>query len=97
MKINIQPLYDRIIVRRAKPEEVTPGGIVLPAASQKPMNEGIVEAVGPGLKEEPMPLKVGDKVLFSKLVGTDIKVDGEDFLIMTAPEILGTLGSGGGK
>lgn len=90
--MNLTPLYDRVIVRPSEPEEVTKGGIIIPdTAKEKPM-QGEVVAVGNGKVTEdgkvlPMSVKVGDKVLYGKYAGTEIKIDGEDYLIMRESDI----------
>lgn len=90
--MNLTPLYDRVIIRPAEPEEVTKGGIIIPdTAKEKPM-QGEVVAVGKGKVTEdgkvlPMSVKVGDKVLYGKYAGTEIKIDGEDYLIMRESDI----------
>lgn len=90
--MNLTPLYDRVIVRPAEPEEVTKGGIIIPdTAKEKPM-QGEVVAVGSGKVTEdgktlPLSVKVGDKVLYGKYAGTEIKIDGEDYLIMRESDI----------
>ena len=94
--MKIRPLQDRIIVKRLEEEEKTKGGIIIPdTAKEKPI-EGKIIAVGKGKKTEdgkviPLDVKVGDKVLFSKYGGTDIKVDGEEYLIMREDDILGVV------
>lgn len=90
--MNLTPLYDRVIVRPSEPEEVTKGGIIIPdTAKEKPM-QGEVVAVGSGKVTEdgktlPLSVKVGDKVLYGKYAGTEIKIDGEDYLIMRESDI----------
>ena len=90
--MNLTPLYDRVIVRPSEPEEVTKGGIIIPdTAKEKPM-QGDVVAVGNGKgtddgKVLPLSVKVGDKVLYGKYAGTEIKIDGEDYLIMRESDI----------
>ncbi len=90
--MNLTPLYDRVIVRPSEPEEVTKGGIIIPdTAKEKPM-QGEVVAIGNGKVTEdgkvlPLSVKVGDKVLYGKYAGTEIKIDGEDFLIMRESDI----------
>ncbi|GIV55492.1 MAG: co-chaperone GroES [Chlorobi bacterium NICIL-2] len=90
--MNLTPLYDRVIVRPSEPEEVTKGGIIIPdTAKEKPM-QGEVVAVGNGKVTEdgkvlPLSVKVGDKVLYGKYAGTEIKIDGEDYLIMRESDI----------
>ena len=91
--MKIQPLHDRVIVKRVEEEETTKGGIIIPdSAKEKPM-EGIVVAVGSGKSEEgekkiPLEVKKGDRVLFSKYAGTEITIDGEDHLIMKEEDII---------
>ncbi|MCX7930031.1 MAG: co-chaperone GroES [Chlorobi bacterium] len=90
--MNLTPLYDRVIVRPSEPEEVTKGGIIIPdTAKEKPM-QGEIIAVGNGKITEdgkvlPLSVKVGDKVLYGKYAGTEIKIDGEDYLIMRESDI----------
>ncbi|MCD6533724.1 MAG: co-chaperone GroES [Deltaproteobacteria bacterium] len=94
--MNIRPLQDRIIVKRLEEEEKTAGGIIIPdAAKEKPM-QGEVMAVGNGKVTEdgkvlPLDVKVGDKILFGKYAGTEVKLDGEDYLIMREDDVLGVL------
>jgi len=91
-KINLNPLADRVIVKPAEAEEKTKGGIILPdTAKEKPI-EGTIVAVGPGRisddgKTIPMTVKVGDKVLYGKYSGTEVTVDGEEYLIMRESDI----------
>ena len=91
--MTIKPLQDRVLVKRLDENTKTAGGIIIPDTAKEKPSEGIVEAVGPGLvtpegKTIPMSVKVGDKVLFGKWSGTEIKVKGEDRLIIKEPEIL---------
>ncbi len=94
--MNIRPLHDRIIVKRLEEEEKTKGGIIIPdSAKEKPM-EGKVIAVGNGKKTEDgkiikMDVKAGDRVLFSKYAGTEVKIDGVEHLIMREDDILGII------
>ena len=94
--MNIRPLQDRIIVKRLEEEEKTAGGIIIPdAAKEKPM-QGEVVAAGKGKVNEdgkvnPLDVKVGDKILFGKYAGTEVKLDGEDYLIMREDDVLGVL------
>jgi chaperonin GroES len=94
--MNIRPLHDRVIVRRMEEETTTAGGIVLPgSATEKPV-QGEVLAVGKGKILEngdvrPMDLKVGDKVLFGKYSGTEVKLEGEDILVMREEDIMGVI------
>ena len=86
-KINIKPLADRVLVEPAPAEEKTAGGIIIPdTAKEKPM-KGKVIAVGEGKKDEPMTVKVGDMVLYGKYAGTELSVDGTDYLIMRESDI----------
>ncbi|MFA8343905.1 MAG: co-chaperone GroES [Rhodothermaceae bacterium] len=88
----IRPLADRVIIQPLAAEEVTKGGIILPdSAKEKPM-EGTIVAAGPGNKDEEMTVKVGDKVLYGKYSGTEIKLDGEEYLIMRESDIFGIVG-----
>ena len=84
----IKPLQDRVVIKKAEVEEKTMGGIILTAASKEQPQFATIVAVGPGTKDEPMELKVGDKVVFAKYSGTDIKYDGEEFTIMRQSDIL---------
>ncbi len=94
--MKIRPLYDRVVVRRMEEETTTPGGIVLPdSATEKPM-QGEVVAVGRGKALEngefrALDVKVGDKVLFGKYAGTEVKVDGEELLMMREDDLLGII------
>jgi chaperonin GroES len=92
--MKIQPLHDRVIVKRVEEEETTKGGIIIPdTAKEKPI-EGIIVAVGSGKiegegeKKIPLEVKKGDRVLFSKYAGTEIKIDGEEHLIMKEEDII---------
>lgn len=90
--MNLTPLHDRVIVKAAEPEEVSKGGIIIPdTAKEKPM-QGTVIAVGAGKQSEdgkvtPMAVKVGDTVLYGKYAGTEVSVEGDDFLIMRESDI----------
>lgn len=94
--MKIRPLQDRVIVKRLAEEEKTKGGIIIPdTAKEKPM-EGKVIAVGKGKVKDDgdvikLDVKVGDKILFSKYAGTEVKIDGEDYLIMREDDILGII------
>ena len=94
--MNIRPLHDRVVVRRKEEETTTPGGIVLPgSAAEKPV-QGEVIAAGNGKildsgEVRPLDVKVGDKVLFGKYSGTEVKIDGEDYLVMREEDIMGVL------
>src|SRR5215213_9235605 len=94
--MNCRPLHDRVVVRRLTAEEKTAGGIIIPdTAKEKPM-EGEVVAVGPGGRNEqgqlvPLDVKAGDRVLFGKWSGTEVKLDGEELLIMKESDIMGII------
>ena len=94
--MKFRPLHDRVVVKRIDAEEKTAGGIIIPdTAKEKPM-QGEVIAVGPGARDEsgklvPLDVKKGDKVLFGKWSGTEVKIDGEDLLIMKESDILGVI------
>ena len=90
--MNIQPLADRVLVQPQEAEEKTAGGIIIPdtAKKERPI-EGKVLAVGQGTKDEEMVLKVGDKVLYGKYSGTEVELDGENFLIMRQSDVLAKL------
>jgi chaperonin GroES len=84
---SFRPLHDRVLVRRVKEEEKTKGGIIIPDTAQEKPQEGEVIAVGPGARDEDgerieMDVKVGDRILFGKWSGTEVKIDGEELLIM---------------
>jgi len=85
--MKIKPLADRVIVKSAKAEEKTASGIIIPDTAKEKPSKGTVMAVGEGKKDEPMTVKVGDEVLYGKYAGTEIKVDGDDFLIMRESDI----------
>ena len=94
--MGFRPLHDRVLVRRIEGEEKTAGGIIIPdTAKEKPM-EGEIVAVGPGSRDEngklqPLDVKAGDRVLFGKWSGTEVKLDGEDLLIMKESDIMGII------
>lgn len=90
--INIKPLADRVLVEPAAAEEKTSGGIIIPdTAKEKPM-KGTIMACGAGTKDDPMTVKVGDEVLYGKYAGTEISVDGNDYLIMRESDIYAVIG-----
>lgn len=94
--MKIRPLNDRILVKRLEGEEKTAGGIIIPDSAKEKPAEGEIVAVGPGKRNEAgeravIDLAVGDRVLFSKYGGTEVKLDGEDFLIMREDDILGVI------
>ncbi len=87
MSVNVKPLADRVLVEAAPAEEKTAFGIIIPdTAKEKPQN-GKVVAVGPGKKDEPMTVKVGDSVLYGKYSGTELSVEGKEYLIMRESDI----------
>jgi chaperonin GroES len=93
-----RPLGDRVLVRRVEEEEKTRGGIIIPDTAKEKPQEGEVIAVGPGARDEtgkiqPLDVKVGDRILFGKWSGTEVKLNGEDLLIMKESDILGVLES----
>jgi len=98
MAMNIKPLGDRVVIRPLESQEVTKGGIVLPDTAKEKPQEGEVIAVGPGRLLDngslaPMPVKAGDIVLFAKYAGTELKRDGEDYMILNAErDILAIMG-----
>ena len=81
-KVNVTPLHDRVIVKAAAAEEKTAGGIIIPDTAKEKPQRGIVIAAGPGKKDEPVTVKTGDTVLYGKYAGTEIQIEGEDYLIM---------------
>jgi chaperonin GroES len=94
--MKIRPLHDRVIVQRIAEEEVTKGGIIIPDTAKEKPQEGKVIAVGPGKildsgTKVSMDVKAGDKVLFGKYSGTEIKIDGEEYLMMREDDILGVV------
>jgi chaperonin GroES len=96
MTMNIRPLHDRVIVRRLEDVKKTPGGIVIPDSAAEKPQKGQIVAVGKGKvgddgKLRPLDVKVGDKVLFGKYSGSEVKVDGEDLLVMREEDIMGVL------
>ena len=95
-KLNIRPLADRVVVKPLPAEEKTKGGLVIPDTAKERPQQGEVVAVGPGRitedgKKLPMEVKVGDKVLYGKYAGTEISIDGEEYLIMRESDILAVL------
>jgi chaperonin GroES len=95
-KTKFRPLHDRLVVRRITALEKTKGGIIIPDSAQEKPSEGEVIAVGPGGRDEsgkliPIDIKAGDRVLFGKWSGTEVKLDGEDLLIMKESDIMGVI------
>jgi chaperonin GroES len=95
-KTKFRPLHDRVVVRRIAADEKTKGGIIIPDTAQEKPSEGEVIAVGPGGRDEagkliPIDLKPGNRVLFGKWSGTEVKLDGEELLIMKESDIMGVI------
>ena len=94
--MGFQPLHDRVLLRRVGEEEKSAGGIIIPDTAQEKPSEGVVVAVGSGVRADDgsirkLDVKAGDRVLFGKFGGTDVKVDGEDLLILRETDILGVV------
>ena len=94
--MKFRPLHDRVLVKRVEQEEKTAGGIIIPDTAQEKPSEGEVVAVGSGVRNEagalqPLDVKAGDSVLFGKWSGTEVKIDGEDLLIMKESDLLGII------
>lgn len=93
--VRVRPLHDRVIVKRIEEEEKTKGGIIIPDTAKEKPQEGEVVAVGPGRREDgkvvPLDVKKGDRVLFGKYAGTEIKLNGEEHLILREEDILGVI------
>ena len=95
-KLKFRPLHDRVVVRRLESESKTAGGIIIPDTAKEKPQEGEVIAVGPGARDDsgkiqPLDVKKGDKILFGKWSGTEIKIDGQDLLIMKESDVLGVV------
>ena len=95
-KTKFRPLHDRVVIRRIEGEEKTKGGIIIPDTAKEKPSQGEVIAVGPGGRDEagkliPIDIKVGDRVLFGKWSGTEVKIDGQDLLIMKESDIMGVI------
>jgi chaperonin GroES len=95
--MKFRPLHDRVVVRRLTADEKTKGGIIIPDTAQEKPQEGEIVAVGPGARDEagkiqPLDVKAGDKVLFGKWSGTEVKIDDEELLIMKESDIMGVVG-----
>ena len=94
--MKLRPLQDRVLIRRVDAETKTAGGIIIPDTAKEKPSQGEITAVGPGGRDEagkliPIDLKVGDRVLFGKWSGTEVKIDGQDLLIMKESDIMGVL------
>ena len=92
--MKFRPLHDRVVVRRVEEESKTAGGIIIPETAQEKPSQGEVLAVGPGSRNEdgkgfPLDVKVGDRVIFGKWSGTEVKIDGQELLIMKESDIMG--------
>ena len=100
--MKFRPLHDRVVVRRLEGEEKTKGGIIIPDTAKEKPSQGEVIAVGPGGRDEagkliPIDIKSGDRVLFGKWSGTEVKIDGQELLIMKESDIMGVLDEPAGK
>ena len=91
MSVNVKPLSDRVLVEPAPAEEKTAGGIIIPDTAQEKPQRGTVVAVGNGKVDEPMTVKVGDTVLYGKYAGTELNVEGKDYLIMRESDVFAIL------
>jgi chaperonin GroES len=94
--MQFRPLHDRVVIRRLEQEEKTAGGIIIPDTAKEKPQEGEVVAVGPGARDEhgklqPLELKAGDRVLFGKWSGTEVKIDGEELIIMKESDVMGVI------
>jgi chaperonin GroES len=94
--MKFRPLHDRVVVRRIESEAKTAGGIIIPDTAKEKPQEGEIVAVGPGGRDEagkllPIDLKVGDRILFGKWSGTEVKIDGEELLIMKESDVMGVI------
>ena len=85
--MKIRPLHDRILVQRLEEEQKSKGGIIIPDTAKEKPQKGVIVAVGNGKKDEPMTVKVGDIVLYGKYAGTEISIEGDDYLIMKESDI----------
>ena len=94
--MKFRPLHDRVVVRRLEGEEKSKGGIIIPDTAKEKPQEGEIVAVGPGARDEagkllPLDVKPGDRILFGKWSGTEVKIDGEEFLIMKESDVMGVV------
>ena len=94
--MHFRPLHDRVVVRRIESEEKTAGGIIIPDTAKEKPQEGEIVAVGPGARGEdgklhPLDVKAGDRVLFGKWSGTEVKIDGEELIIMKESDVMGVI------
>jgi chaperonin GroES len=100
--MKFRPLHDRVVIKRIEAEEKTTGGIIIPDTAKEKPQQGEVIAVGPGGRDEsgklvPIDVKVGDRVLFGKWSGTEVKLDGIEYLIMKESDLMGVLEEAGGQ
>jgi chaperonin GroES len=93
MSVNLKPLADRVLVEAAPAEEKTASGIIIPDTAKEKPQRGTVVAVGEGKKDEPVTVKVGDTVIYGQYAGTEIKIEGKDYLIMRESDIFGIVSS----
>ena len=96
-KLKFRPLHDRVVVRRVEADTKTAGGIIIPDSAQEKPAEGEIVSIGSGARDEagklvPLDVKAGDRVLFGKWSGTEVKIEGEDLLIMKESDIMGVIG-----
>jgi chaperonin GroES len=94
--MKFRPLHDRVVVRRVDAEEMTKGGIIIPDTAKEKPQEGEIVAAGPGARDEsgklvPLDVKAGDRILFGKWSGTEVRIDGEDLLIMKESDVMGVV------
>ena len=97
--MTFRPLHDRVLLRRVEQDQKTAGGIIIPDTAKEKPSEGEIISAGPGLRKEdgtlvPLDVKAGDRVLFGKWSGTEVKIDGEELIIMKESDLLGVLNSG---
>lgn len=92
MSVNFKPLADRVLIEPTAAETTTASGIIIPDTAKEKPQEGTVVAVGPGKVDEPTTVKVGDKVLYGKYAGSELKLDGKDYLIVKESDLLGIIG-----
>jgi chaperonin GroES len=90
-QVNVKPLADRVLVEPAAAEQKTAGGIIIPDTAKEKPQKGTVVAIGNGKKDEPLTVKVGDQVLYGKYSGTEITIEGKDYLIMRESDILAVI------
>src|SRR5437763_9125645 len=100
--MKFRPLHDRVVVKRIDPDSKSTGGIIIPDTAQEKPSQGEIIAVGPGGRDEagkliPIDLKVGDRVLFGKWSGTEVKIDGQELLIMKESDVMGVLEASAAK